>query len=124
VQLGVQRLLAAVGFVPPLDRGRKRIECERKTLAGRVDGAGLGHPRQPLGPADTGRIRQPGSVKIFCAGKQLQREAYVACGLVVNVGAQFIAAPVNGERALCRHSLTPLARVLEPRPSNPRLAQR
>ena len=29
VQLGVQRLLAAVGFVPPLDRGRKRIECER-----------------------------------------------------------------------------------------------
>jgi hypothetical protein len=53
----------------------------------------------PLGPADTGRIRQPGGVKIFCVGKQLQREAYVACGLVVNVGPQFIAAPVNGERA-------------------------
>jgi hypothetical protein len=23
--------------------------------------------------------------KIFCVGKQLEREAYVACGLVVNV---------------------------------------
>ena len=70
VQLGVQRLLAAVGLVSPLDRGRKRIECERKTFAGRVD---------------TGRIRQPCGVKIFCVGKQLQKESYVARGLVVNV---------------------------------------
>jgi hypothetical protein len=42
----------------------------------------LGNPR---GTANTGRIRQPGSVKIFCAGKQLQKEPYVARSLVVNV---------------------------------------
>src|SRR5262249_60671222 len=47
VQLGVERLLAAVGLVPPLDCGRERIECKRKTFAGRVDGGGLGHSRQP-----------------------------------------------------------------------------
>jgi hypothetical protein len=71
--------------VSPLDCRRKGIECERKTFAGDVDGAGLGHSRQPPGTANTGRIRQPGSVKIFCAGKQLQKEPYVARRLVVNV---------------------------------------
>src|SRR5262249_15407658 len=47
VQLGVERLLAAVGLVPPLDFGRARIECNGRTFAGRVGGAGLGHSRQP-----------------------------------------------------------------------------
>src|SRR5262249_62223716 len=61
VQLGVQRLFAAVGVVSPLDRGRKRIECERKTFAGRVDGAGLGHSRQPPG---RGRYR-PDSTTVW-----------------------------------------------------------
>jgi hypothetical protein len=42
----------------------------------------LGTPRDA---ADTGRIRQPCGVKIFCVGKQLQKESYVARGLVVNV---------------------------------------
>src|SRR5262249_61452183 len=42
VQLGVQRLLAAVGLVSPLDRGRDGIECAGKTLAGARHGAGLG----------------------------------------------------------------------------------
>jgi hypothetical protein len=52
VQLVVQRLFAAVGFVPPLDRGRQRIECKGKTFAGRVDGACFGHSLRPFGSAD------------------------------------------------------------------------
>src|SRR5215467_14673430 len=43
LQLRVQCLLAAIGLVPALDSGGERIERERKTLAGRVDGAPFGH---------------------------------------------------------------------------------
>src|SRR5262249_61392135 len=61
VARGAQRLLAAVGLMSPLDPGRKRLECERKTFAGRVDGAGLGHSRHPPG---RGRYR-PDSTAVW-----------------------------------------------------------
>src|SRR5262249_19245245 len=48
VELGVERLLAVIRIAPPLDRGRQRVERERKTFAGRIDGAWLAHsPRIP-----------------------------------------------------------------------------
>jgi hypothetical protein len=49
MQLIVQRLFAAVGLVPPLDRGGKRKERQGKTFACRIDSAGFDHSRQPLG---------------------------------------------------------------------------
>jgi hypothetical protein len=52
MQLSVERLLAAIRLVPPLDGGRKRIERKRKTLAGGLDGAPFPHSRRPLGSAD------------------------------------------------------------------------
>src|SRR5437763_9206177 len=52
VQLVVQRLFAAVGFVPPFDGGSQRIERKGETFAGRIDGACFGHSRRPFGSAD------------------------------------------------------------------------
>jgi len=58
VQLGVQRLLAAVCFVPTPDRGRQRVERKRKTSAGRVNRAGLAHSRPLIGqyPPDSSAL--------------------------------------------------------------------
>ena len=58
MQLGGERLLAAVGLAPPLDRRLQRVERERKTLAGGVDGARLGHSTD-LRLGNTPWIRQP-----------------------------------------------------------------
>src|SRR5262249_40822245 len=47
VQLGIERLLAAIGLLPPLDRGGQCIERKRKALAGGIDGADVVHAAQP-----------------------------------------------------------------------------
>jgi len=43
MQLGSERRLLPVGDLAPLDRGRERIERERKTSAGSLDRVRLGH---------------------------------------------------------------------------------
>src|SRR5207247_4205627 len=85
VQLRVKGLLAAIGLVPPLDSGGRRIERKRKTLAGDVDALPSVILHGPLlGRLQCGFVSRVAG-KIFRVSKQLQGEAYVACGLAVNV---------------------------------------
>jgi len=54
----------------------------------------------------------------LCDGKQLEKEAYVALWLCVNVGADFLPCPVHVGVWVPRGSLTPPPCVLEARLRN------
>src|SRR4029077_11598198 len=108
---------AVLGVAPPLDRGRQRVERERKTFAGRVDGAWLGHVRRnpsiPVAGPNTRAIRAPQGDEICCTGKRLGGEAYVFWRLGVNVLEDFLRRPVHGADDAPRRSLTRGARMVE-----------
>jgi len=68
MQLGSQRLLSAIRLAPPFNRGRKRVERARKTSAGGIDGAWLGHSRQyPVEPQITPTFVGRKATNISCS---------------------------------------------------------
>src|SRR5215470_2085422 len=56
LELGAERLSAAVGVTPTFQRGLERVERQGETLAGRVDRACVGH-RPPVTSAEHCTVR-------------------------------------------------------------------
>jgi hypothetical protein len=86
MDLGDERILAAVDFVPPLGSRFERVKCMRQPLACRLDGIAIAHWPSSAATSAAHHTRKP------CDRKRLRMEAYVASSFSVNVQSDFSAA--------------------------------